>query len=461
MHVAEARGFVAASKERYDLIQVALLDSFSASSAGLYALAENYLYTVEAVQDDLRHLQPGGLLAITRWVTLPPRDALKLFAAAVVALERSGVADPGSRLAMIRSWKTSTLLVKNGAFSDADIAAIKAFCVARSFDLAFYPGMRPEEANRYNVVERPDLFDGAAALLSPGREAFLQGYKFHIAPATDDKPHFFHFFKWRSLPELLSLKEQGGLPLLEWGYPVLVATLVQAVVASLLLIGLPLAWVARGRRSEEQQPATRRVAGPRPRLLSGDRFRLHVHRDCVHPEVRSVSEPPALCGRGRAVRVSAVRWNRQPRFQALGRKHQGHAAPGGGGGRYLPVSGALPGPASLALPTLDGAAGRGEDPDLGRPHRPTGVFHGHAVPLGLGEGGGNRCPAHSLGLGYQRLRVGHRSGAGHAARDPCRIHRRGRGCAGFVWGCGCGPSLTLHARRASSHITTCCATHEA
>jgi len=261
VHVAEARGFVAASEQRYDLIQVALLDSFSASSAGLYALSENYLYTVEAVQDDLRHLQPGGLLAITRWVTLPPRDALKLFAAAVVALQRSGVADPGSRLALVRSWKTSTLLVKNGKFSGEDIAAIRAFCTERSFDVAFYPGMRPEEANRYNVVERPDLFDGAVALLGPGREAFLQSYKFHIAPATDDKPHFFHFFKWRSLPELLSLKEQGGLPLLEWGYPVLVATLVQAAVASLLLIGLPLAWV--GARQKDSVP----LAGSRGRVL--------------------------------------------------------------------------------------------------------------------------------------------------------------------------------------------------
>jgi hypothetical protein len=65
------------SAQRHDLIQVALLDSFSASSAGLYALSENYLYTVEALQDALRHLEPGGLLAITRWVTLPPRDALR------------------------------------------------------------------------------------------------------------------------------------------------------------------------------------------------------------------------------------------------------------------------------------------------------------------------------------------------------------------------------------------------
>ena len=245
VHVAEARGFIAASRQRYDLIQVALLDSFSASSAGLYALAENYLYTVEALQDDLRHLQPGGLLAVTRWVTLPARDALKLFAAAVLALERSGVDDPASRLALIRSWKTSTLLVKNGAWTPEDIAAIKAFCLARSFDLAFYPGMQPGEANRFNVVEGPDLFDGAQALLGPGRDEFMARYKFHIEPATDDKPHFFHFFKWRSLPELLALKARGGLPLLEWGYPVLAATLVQALVASLLLIGLPLAWVAR------------------------------------------------------------------------------------------------------------------------------------------------------------------------------------------------------------------------
>ncbi len=264
VHVAEARGFVAASKERYDLIQVALLDSFSASSAGLYALSENYLYTVEALQDDLRHLQPGGLLAITRWVTLPPRDALKLFAAAVVALERFRVADPGSRLALVRSWKTSTLLVKNGAFDGDDIAAIKAFCAARSFDVAFYPGMRPEEANRYNVVEPPDLFDGAAALLGPGREEFLQSYKFHISPATDDKPHFFHFFKWRSLPELLSLKGRGGLPLLEWGYPVLVVTLVQAALASLLLIGLPMAWVTWvGARQNKVMP----LAASRGRVL--------------------------------------------------------------------------------------------------------------------------------------------------------------------------------------------------
>jgi hypothetical protein len=254
VHVAEARGFVAASTQRHDLIQVALLDSFGVASAGLHALSENYLYTVEAMQDALAHLEPGGLLAITRWVTLPPRDALKALAAAVVALERLGVAEPASRIVLVRSWQTSTLLVRNGVFDARDIAAIKAFCAERSFDVAFYPGMPPDEANRYNVVERPDLFDGATALLGPGREEFLRHYKFNVAPATDDEPHFFHFFKWRSLPELLSLKERGGLPLLEWGYPVLVATLVQAVLAGMLLIAAPAAWLTR--RGAEQQTRT-------------------------------------------------------------------------------------------------------------------------------------------------------------------------------------------------------------
>jgi spermidine synthase len=263
VHVAEARGFVAASSQRYDLIHVALLDSFSASSAGLYALAENYLYTVEAMQASLAHLQPGGLLAITRWVTLPPRDVLKLFGAVVRALQGAGVADPASQLVLVRSWQTSTLLVKNGTFDEREIATIKAFCAARSFDVAFYPGMRPEEANRHNVIAPPTLFDGVTALLGPGRDAFVDAYKFHIEPATDDRPHFFHFFKWRSMPELLSLRAQGGLPLLEWGYPVLLATLVQATLASLLLIAAPAAWVTR----RAARPDTPPVGGSRRRVL--------------------------------------------------------------------------------------------------------------------------------------------------------------------------------------------------
>jgi hypothetical protein len=240
VHIAEARGFVSGSAERYDLIQIALLDSFGASSAGLYSLSENYLYTVQALQEYLARLSPGGMLAISRWIKLPPRDTLKLFATAVEALRQSGIDEPGNRLVLIRGWQTSTLLVKNSPFSEKEIHGIKKFCEARSFDTAYYPGITAAETNRYNVLAEPYFFQGAQALLSDEAETYLKNYKFNLQPASDDQPYFFHFFKWGAVNEILGLRGQGGMPLLEWGYLILIATLIQALIASVVLILLPL-----------------------------------------------------------------------------------------------------------------------------------------------------------------------------------------------------------------------------
>ncbi|WP_341319400.1 SAM-dependent methyltransferase [Paraburkholderia sp. IMGN_8] len=274
----EARSFVAGRGVRYDLIQVALLDSFSTSSAGLHALSESYLYTVQAFQDYLRHLSPGGMLAITRWVTLPPRDILKLFATGMLAMEDVGVAQPSRRLVLIRGWKTTTLLVKNGDFTGAEIVALRSFCRARSFDVGYYPGMQASEANRYNVLEKPYFFEAAQALLGPDRDKFWARYKFDVRPATDDRPYFSHFFKWRSLPELLALKEQGGLPLLEWGYPVLIATLLQATLAAVILILFPL-WMIRRRQrvANSPTPSTTTLVGDATAsaALSGRRIAIY------------------------------------------------------------------------------------------------------------------------------------------------------------------------------------------
>lgn len=244
--VAEARSFVAGSGERYDVIELPLVDSFATAAAGTLSLSESYIYTVEAFEAYLRHLRPGGYLAITRWLKLPPRDSLKLFATALDALNRIGAAEPGRQLALLRSWTTTTLLVENGWLTDADIARIRDFAEARSFDLAYYPGMRRGEADRFNIIEQPYFFDGATALLGPDRDAFLDHYKFDLSPATDDRPYFFDFFKWRVLPELLARRTSGGAALLDWGYPILVATLVQTGALSLALIVAPL-WFLRSR----------------------------------------------------------------------------------------------------------------------------------------------------------------------------------------------------------------------
>jgi len=245
LHIGEARSFVERSERRYDLIQIPLLYSFGAASAGTQSLHETYTYTVEAMRSYLERLKPGGLLAVTLWVKLPPRDTLKLFATAVRALEEAG-AQPAEQLALLRSWKTATLLVRKGAFAGDEIAALKRFAAGRSFDLAYYPGIDAEEANRHNILERPYFFDAATALLSPEAEAFTERYKFAIAPATDDRPFFYDFFKWKFLPELWGLRTQGAAAMLDMGYLILFATLVQAAALSLLLILAPLALRRRG-----------------------------------------------------------------------------------------------------------------------------------------------------------------------------------------------------------------------
>jgi hypothetical protein len=266
LHIAEARRFVAASNTQYDLIQVTLLDAFSASSAGLYALSESYIYTTEALIEYIKHLRPDGLLALTRWIKVPPRDGLKLFATAVEALEIMGQKEPDRQLILIRSWQTSTLLIKNGVFTEQDIEIVHNFCEARSFDLGYYPGMVAAEANRHNILHRPYFFEGTSALLKKAeRKDFLNRYKFNIEPATDDRPYFFHFFKWSALTELLSLRAKGSLPLLEQGYLVLIATLLQAVLASVLLILAPL-WY--GYRS---------ITRPSPSFIRHEQFWVVVY----------------------------------------------------------------------------------------------------------------------------------------------------------------------------------------
>jgi len=250
IRIGEARGFVSASSRQWDLIQLALLDSFGASAAGLHALSENYLYTVEAIQAFLGKLRPDGILAITRWIKLPPRDGLKMLATAATSLEESGISHPGDHIMMIRGWNTSTLLLRKRAFSSKEISRLRTFCQDRWFDLIHYPGIREGEPNRFNQLRQAWFYQGAQQLLDERRASFLDQYKFDIRPATDDRPYFFQFLKWSSLPEILALREQGGLPLLEQGYLILVATLAQAAVASLVLILLPL-WVGSSVKRRE------------------------------------------------------------------------------------------------------------------------------------------------------------------------------------------------------------------
>lgn len=237
LYIGDARGFLGAQRRRYDLLQMPLA---GAAAGGLSGLSEDYLHTVEALQLYLVRLEAQGFLSLTRYMQMPPRDALKLLATAVAALRASGVEAPGERLAMIRGWQTVTLLVKNGALSAADIARVREFCDRHAFDLVWLPGMQRTEANRYNELPEPWFHDGARALLGENAGRFIDGYPFDIRAATDDRPYFQNFFRWGSFLEAWRAKGRGGMALLEAGYAVLAATVVQALLAGLILIVVPL-----------------------------------------------------------------------------------------------------------------------------------------------------------------------------------------------------------------------------
>ncbi len=246
VHRAEARAFVQAAQNSWDIIDLSLLDSLAASTVGVGAVGESYLYTREAFEAYLHHLRPGGLLAVTRWARMPPRDELKLFATAIAALEGMGL-NPADRLTMIRSWATVTLLVKTEPFEATELAALRRWAEERLFDTCYLPGMAADQPNRFNVMARDYYGEAASAFLAAGsrREQFFRDYAFYLRPATDDRPYFFHFFRWRALPLMLNTLGRSWVPFVEWGYLVLVATLVQATLLGVLLIVLPLALLPR------------------------------------------------------------------------------------------------------------------------------------------------------------------------------------------------------------------------
>lgn len=235
VHPVAVRAFTAGRRGALNLVQ---LDTGGPGSSGLGALAATRDLTREAFGEYLRLLTPAGLLAVTHPLQAPPRTVPRLILTAIETLEARG-ADPGACLMVIRAWRTATLVVKPRGFTSAEIAAARDFSRARAFDLVYLPDLRRADANRYNLLPEPLLYDTVQALLSSGRADFVARYKFDLAPVIDDRPFLHHGFRWSTLPELWRSLGAGTAAQLEWGYLILLATLVQATVLSVLFILVP------------------------------------------------------------------------------------------------------------------------------------------------------------------------------------------------------------------------------
>ncbi|MGO9759208.1 MAG: hypothetical protein ACLPNY_21620 [Roseiarcus sp.] len=192
---AEARSYINHSPDRYDLVQISLIDTWAATAAGGLTLTENRLYTVEAWEDFYRALKPGGMLSVSRWYA--PQDHrgefYRLVAIAASALQHEGVApdELPRHIVALNVGNIVTVITRPDAFTDAQWQGARERLTAQGF----------------TIMLGPDIaFDAVTSTLLSGKAdaAFFASLPENIAPSTDDNPFFFYTARFGSLASFYS-----------------------------------------------------------------------------------------------------------------------------------------------------------------------------------------------------------------------------------------------------------------
>ncbi|MEJ7735380.1 MAG: hypothetical protein WKG00_40115 [Polyangiaceae bacterium] len=222
--IADGRSYVRRSPIQFRNIVLSLVDTWSAASVGALALSENSLYTVEAFEDFLGHLEPEGTLLVNRW----DAELERLLALAVAGLRGVGVEHPGDHLFACGKDRSTALLIKRTPLTKEEIRTLRKHCKKNKFTEAFAPDA-PKDGLRRRLVTMPV---GQAA---PSSET-------ELAPPTDDRPFFFYTVParglWAALRDHQKLAEQNqGLLSLVGLFAASLAVAAVALLVPLLAIG--------------------------------------------------------------------------------------------------------------------------------------------------------------------------------------------------------------------------------
>lgn len=232
--VSDGRSFIRGTRQRFDVVEMTLVDTWASTAAGAYALSENYLYTVQAFEEYFVHLRPDGLVAVTRWEFKRPREALRILSVAMEALHRSGVADPSKNFMVISDGPLTvdgrpvTVLAKKTPFTFGEEQAARRDLEAHSNLVALYlPSFHPDNAfSRFIARNAP--------------YAFAKSYPYNVAPVTDNAPFLFFTLKTGQVLKQAATLRKG----IDWkvnlGVLILVLVLVISSVAVLVFLILPL-----------------------------------------------------------------------------------------------------------------------------------------------------------------------------------------------------------------------------
>ncbi len=246
INVSDGRSWIRSSTQKFDVIQMTLVDTWASTAAGAFALSENNLYTVEAFREYFDHLRPDGYIAITRWEFARPREALRVVSQAMRALTPKGRATtPDLRRNFIivvegdlnQDGRPVTVLAKKSPFTPEEQSAVLKHLSAQS---KLHPIYLPY-ADNTSVPEQAKAFRSLIESNSP--ERFAASYLFNVAPVYDDAPFFFFTLKPSQI--LGAGTEQGIDWKVNMGVVVLLMVVVISAIAVALFLVVPLLFTAR------------------------------------------------------------------------------------------------------------------------------------------------------------------------------------------------------------------------
>jgi hypothetical protein len=234
MNVGDGRSFIRNSSDRYDVVQMTLVDTWASTAAGAFALSENNLYTSNAFQEYFDHLKPDGIVAITRWEFRRPREALRVVSVEMDTLHRLGVPNPAQNFLVLSQGELNedginvTVLAKKSAFTPDETQTIEQYVISHPPLRMLYAPADP----------RPNAFTDLMRSNDP--TAFSRNYPFNVSPVDDNQPFFFFTLKTRDIFRSIS-----GSGAMDWkvnlGIAVLGMLLLISVAAVVVFLLVPLA----------------------------------------------------------------------------------------------------------------------------------------------------------------------------------------------------------------------------
>ena len=239
----EARSYLARMRDRTDIIQISLIDTWAATASGAFVLTENSLYTLEAWTSFLQRLSPRGILSVSRWYYADrPGEVYRSAVLAVSALRRMGAARPQDHFAIVRARPPAsagapdgigTILVSRDPLSDTDLDALEAVASRLKFDIVQSP--------------RTSIDDTFAAIADGNRlPSLLDTYPLDISAPTDDSPFFFHMLRLRDVFDVRRWQDQGIVSFNMKAVGVLGVLLATVVLMTTACIAVPLLRLERG-----------------------------------------------------------------------------------------------------------------------------------------------------------------------------------------------------------------------